>query len=120
MMTVCTYPKEWDERKDFPLFFIEIHDWEEDGRITWTLFKRNIIIPADKYEKRLVFPEGSLGNVLLDNLREGHSYQLASGNLNQHKNAIAMDTEQFLRFMVDAMNFYAEKNRKEACKGKEV
>lgn len=35
---------------------------------------------------------------------EGHPYQLANGEVNEHPGVIDMETPEFLRFLVDALN----------------
>lgn len=39
----------------------------------------------------------------------GHPYILLDGDVTQYKNAVSFDTEEFLKFVVDALNEKAER-----------
>jgi hypothetical protein len=95
------YPRDedgWSDRHSH--FFVEFHKWEGQPR-TWTLFKRNYIHSEEEWAKTDHHPFES---------REGHPYNLGGGEVNECPGVIDMNTPEFLKFMVDALNDY-ERNR---------
>ena len=88
-MTRRYYPAEGKEP-----YYIEFSQWP--GRdLQWTLFQRNYICSLEEWNKE--------EHDLLES-REVHPWNLGDGTVNINNNAIRMNTESFLRFMVDALN----------------
>ena len=69
----------------------------------WRLFKKNFIISREEWNKTLMENPSLLNQLTLTGV-EGHPYQLANGEVNQHPGVIQMDTMEFLKYMVDALN----------------
>lgn len=95
------YPEiEVENPYERPRFFLEFHTW--DG-VKWTykICQRVFILPEEDYQKAL---EERGDDVSLLMGVEGHPYTLFEGELNKNENAISLDTQSFLMYLVDALN----------------
>lgn len=109
--------KEYKERvKDLPvysqyplnskdLYFVEFR--EQYGETNWTLFKRNYLYTEEEWA-RIVEKNGYLFMS-----REFHPWNLGGGKVIKNEDAVCMNTESFLKNLVDALNL-KEKLDKEA------
>ena len=95
------YYPEVKNNEDGSLFYLEFTRWT--GRPwRWNLFQRQWICSKEEWEQ-------SHEEHVLDS-REGHPWNLGEGEVNEREHAMDMNTRQFLKFMVDALN---EKVKKE-------
>ena len=82
------YPK--DDKK---IYYIEFHSTDSSNIIYWTLFKRQYLESA---KDDIFNPVG-----------EVHPWNLGSGRVDEPP-IISMQTEEFLKKMVDALNDYEQ------------
>ena len=92
--TFENYPEYSDPNCDYPPFYVEFSQWGGEKE-QWRLFERNFIYSAEEWKKTEHSPF---------ECREGHPYQLSNGIINPNEGVICMETKEFLKFMVDAMN----------------
>jgi hypothetical protein len=93
---------QWDKP-----FFVEITRWKKGDKMHWRLFQRSFIFSREDWENQMKdAPANDFAALIMG--PEGHPYQLANGEVNEHPGVIAMETPEFLKFMVDAMNEKAE------------
>lgn len=71
------------------LYYVEFSQLTKESKLKYRLFKRH----WEDFAKNELNPTGEL-----------HPWNLADGEVNIFPNAIRMDTEKFLKFMVDALN----------------
>ncbi len=109
-----TYPK-IDSTKDSPLYYVVFSKLKELDPLNWTLFKRNFIRGSNEtiseYKLTNDRTKWSIYESLLFASREGHPYNLGGGKVESNPNAIGINTESFLKFMVDSLNKNCEINR---------
>jgi hypothetical protein len=95
------YPKLSD---DGPLYYVEFTDWKDGKAETWRLFKRQWIMPKKDFMDEI-------GKHPLMS-REGHPWQLESGNVNPREESVDLNTKGFLKFLVDCLNLSTEEHCK--------
>ena len=81
-------------------YYVEFFKWPGHP-YTWTLFKTQKIYSDEEYEKL------KKKNCLL--CQYGHPWNLASGEVNENKNAMDLNAKSFLIFLVDSLNNNTEK-----------
>jgi hypothetical protein len=95
-MKIESYPPYINDNYDFPYYFVEFTQHSGEDKEHWTLFRRNPIYSEDEWRKIAkdhLFPS-----------RCGHPYNMGGGDMNEYKNAIDMNSREFLEFMVDSLN----------------
>lgn len=95
------YPS-YNDNEIGPIYYIEFYRGPGELKKNWTLFKRRFIYSDEEWKK--IKETRQLGNDPLVMLNEGHPWNLGSGVLNDYENAVSMNTQTFLKFMVDALN----------------
>lgn len=99
---------------DKSAFWIEFSKWPGEKE-EWRLFKRQFIISEEQYNKD--FSEYNNDSKSIFHLIcgvEGHGWQLAYG-LIKDENIVDMETKSFLKYMTDALNEKAIKDKQKVC-----
>ena len=68
----------------------------------WRLFKKNFIYTREQWNQMMIMNVEESSKSFMS--PEGHPYQLASGIVNEIPNVISLDTKEFLKYLVDALN----------------
>jgi len=101
-----------DPRKEFeaidkpmwhPLYFVEFTRWKPGDKMYWRLFKKNFIVSKEEWNKLVLEDPDRLHQLTLTG-NEYHPYQLECGVVNEREGVVDMNTMEFLKFMVDAIN----------------
>lgn len=85
-----------------PLYSVEFHRWKKGEPMHWRLFKKNFIYTPEQWDKMMLENIEDPARILMS--PEGHPYQLANGTVNEHPNVICLETKEFLKYLVDALN----------------
>jgi hypothetical protein len=96
-----TYPENIDSNSDTPLYYIGIVQWNDTPTLSWTLYKRQFLMSLQEWNERMALTTGFASPIMS---RELHPWNLGGGMINTNKDCIDMNTEEFLKFMVDSLN----------------
>lgn len=86
-----------------PLYFVEFTRWKRGDKMQWRLFKKCFIFSREEWNRKLLENPEELSMMTMTG-NEGHPYQLSNGEVNENPGVIQMNTMEFLKYMVDALN----------------
>lgn len=99
-----TYPKYTERGRTTP-YYVEFSQWNRDTPRVYRVFKRYWLVDAETEERK------KKENAFF--MAEGHPFNLLSGEVLENNDATALDNESGLKFMVDALNYYANNKKNE-------
>lgn len=104
-MQIEIYP-EYKAGEAGPLYYVEFSKFFHDSPWEWRLFKRELIPVKQQMPVNPEWhPEAKEAyQAIMASMQEAHPWQLGNGKVNCWERAIDMNTKEFLKFMVDALN----------------
>lgn len=102
-MKIETYPEKIMSDNDYPLYYLEFIDWEDNKPVRWKLYKRNFVYLKEDW-KQLLEKMSKFEAMFAS--REGHPYALLEDVVHSDS---CIPNKDWLKFMVDALNEKVDK-----------